>query len=429
MMTTGILVILCLLLLLLSGLPVAFSLASMALGMFYLKGIQLDALPHAMYSALDSFTLSAMPLFILMAMILNRGNVGEVLFGGINKFVRHIPGGLAVGTLVCCGIMAAIAGTSTAVAITIGIVAIPAMLQRGYSRKFAVGLMAAGGTLGILIPPSVPMIIYATVTGDSIGDLFMAGVVPGILLTLMFCVYVIVTSRGKKIFMAEEKASWEERWKGLKEALMAIFLVPLIIGGIYTGIFTPTEAAGVGVVYSLIICLFYYKTIKAKDIYPVLMEGMIVSSMLLMIVAAALAFSHAVTFWQIPQALANAVVAAGWGKWTFVIFLNLLFLLLGCFLETIGMILITIPIFLPIIKALNIDSIWLCVILVINMELAMITPPVGLNLFVLKGIVKDTSFSEIFTGSLPFCILMVVMMILVMLYPPLATWLPSVMIR
>jgi len=159
------------------------------------------------------------------------------------------------------------------------------------------------------------------------------------------------------------------------------------------------------------------------------MEGMLVSSMLLMIVAAALAFSHAVTFWQIPQFLANAVVSAGWGKWTFVIFLNLLFLVLGCFLETIGMILITIPIFLPIIQALNIDSIWLCVILVINMELAMITPPVGLNLFVLKGIVKDTTFSEIFIGSLPFCALMILVMILVMLYPPLATWFPSAMIR
>ena len=425
----GILVILCLLLLLLSGLPVAFSLAAMALGLFYLKGIQLDALPHAMYSALDSFTLSAMPLFILMAMILNRGNVGEILFGGINKFVRHIPGGLAVATLVCCGIMAAIAGTSTAVAVTIGIVAIPAMMQRGYSRKFAVGLMAAGGTLGILIPPSVPMIIYASVTSDSIGDLFMAGVIPGIILVLMFCVYVLLLAKSSKSFSAQEKAPWNERWKGLKEALMAIFLVPLIIGGIYTGIFTPTEAAAVGVIYSLYICLFIYKTITIKDIYPVLMEGMLVSSMLLMIVAAALAFSHAVTFWQIPQFLANAVVSAGWGKWTFVIFLNLLFLVLGCFLETIGMILITIPIFLPIIQALNIDSIWLCVILVINMELAMITPPVGLNLFVLKGIVKDTTFSEIFIGSLPFCALMILVMILVMLYPPLATWFPSAMIR
>jgi C4-dicarboxylate transporter, DctM subunit len=427
MMLTGILVILCLLLLLLMGLPVCFSLASMALGMLYLKGINLNVLPHVMYSALDSFVMAAMPLFILMAMILNKGNVGEILFDGINKFVRHIPGGLAVGTLLCCAVMAAIAGTSTAVAVTVGIVAIPALRQRRYTRKFSVGLMAAGGTLGILIPPSVPMIIYATVTGDSIGQLFIAGVVPGIILTTMFIIYVLVISKRDKTFIPEEKAPWKERWDGLKRALMAILLIPIIIGGIYTGVFTATEAAAVGVIYSLIICLFCYRTIKVRDLFPILMEGISVSAMLLLIVSAALVFSHAVTFWQIPQALAASVVAAGWGKWTFLIFLNLLYLLLGCFLEAIGMILITIPIFLPIIKILNIDSIWLCVILVINIELAMITPPVGLNLFVLKGIIKDTTFSEIFMGAIPFMILMVAAIIIVMLFPPLATWLPSKM--
>lgn len=424
---SGLLVILCLMLLLLSGLPVAFSLASLALALLLVKGINLNVLPHIMYSALDSFVMAAMPLFILMAMIMNRGNIGEILFGGINKFVRHIPGGLAIATLICCAIMAAIAGTSTAVAASIGIVAIPAMLQRGYSRKFVVGLMAAGGTLGILIPPSVPMIIYATVTGESIGHLFMAGFVPGIVLTIILITYILIIARRKGIFVPEEKATWKERWDGLKRAIWAILLIPIIMGGIYTGVFTATEAAGVGVIYSLIICLFIYKTLKVRDLYPVLMEGMLVSAMLLLIVSAALVFSHTVTFWQIPQGLAAFVVAAGWGKWAFIIFVNLLYLLLGCFLEAIGMILITIPIFLPIIKILNIDPIWLCVILVMNIELAMVTPPVGLNLFVLQGIVKDTNMAEIFKGALPFLLLIVLAMILVMLYPPLATWLPSKM--
>jgi C4-dicarboxylate transporter DctM subunit len=287
--------------------------------------------------------------------------------------------------------------------------------------------MAAGGTLGILIPPSVPMIIYATVTGESIGHLFIAGVIPGIVLTLALIVYIhFFAGRGERN-IREEKASWRERWGGAKRAIWAILLIPIIIGGIYTGVFTATEAAGVGVIYSLIICLFIYRTLKVRDLFPVFMEGMTVSAMLLMIVAAALVFSHTVTFWQIPQGLAAFVVSQGWGKWAFIFFINLLYLLLGCFLEAIGMILITIPIFLPVIKALNIDPIWLCVILVMNIELAMVTPPVGLNLFVLKGIVKDTTMAEIFRGALPYLLIIVLCMILIMLYPPLATWLPSKM--
>jgi C4-dicarboxylate transporter DctM subunit len=413
-------IILLLILLLLSGLPVAFSLASLAVALLIVNGNPLTVVPHMMYSALDSFYLSALPLFILMALILNKGRVGEILFDGINGFVGHIPGGLAIATVICCAIFAAIAGTSTAVAVTIGIIAIPAMRQHGYKKSFATGLMAAGGTLGQLIPPSVPMILFAAVTEESIGSLFVAGIIPGIVLAACFILYIfIVADRG--LSSSVKKTSWHDRWKKSKKALYVALLVPIVMGGIYTGIFTPSEAAAVGVVYSFILCLFIYKTLSIRDVPPVLTEAVYTSTMLLLIVSAATLFGNAITMLQIPQGLVDFVVSQDLSKWTFLIFLNLLYLLLGCFLEAAAMILITVPIFLPILKELNIDLIWFAVILVMNIEIAMVTPPVGLNLFVLKGIVPDATMDEIFVGSMPFLFLIVFVLILVMVFPSLAT--------
>ena len=351
---------------------------------------------------------------------MNKGNIGEILFEGINGFVGHIPGGLGIATVICCAIFAAIAGTSTAVAVTIGIIAIPAMRQRGYERQFAVGLMAAGGTLGQLIPPSVPMILYATVTGESIGSLFIAGVIPGIILSCVFISYIFIVADRRQSALVKQ-TSWHDRWQKSKKAVWVAFLVPIIMGGIYTGIFTPSEAAAIGVVYSFILCLFVYRTLRVRDVFPVLMEAMYTSAMLLLIVSAAVLFGHTITLLRIPQDLVNFVISQDLSKWTFIIFMNLLYLLLGCFLEAAAMILITVPIFLPILKVLNIDLIWFAVILIMNIEIAMVTPPVGLNLFVLQGVVKDTNMAEIFRGAIPFLILLALVLVLVIVFPPLTT--------
>ena len=420
-------IFLCLIVLLLSGLPVAFSLATLSLFLILLKGISLTVIPHMMYSALDSFVLSALPLYILMATILYRGNVGEILFGALNKAVGRFKGGLGIATVLCCAVFAAIAGTSTAVAITVGIIAIPALRQRGYRREFSVGLIASAGTLGMLIPPSVPMILYATVTQESIGQLFIAGLLPGIVLSFVIVLYIRFIAGKGRMVVEEQKASWADVWAGAKRASLAASLIPFIIGGIYLGIFTPSEAAAVGVVYSFVLCFFVYKTLKLYDFLAILREAMLTSAMLLLIISAAILFGHTITFMRIPHELVDFVVSQELSKWTFIIFLNFLYLFLGCFLEAAAIILITIPIFLPVIKALNIDPIWLCVILVMNIEIAMITPPVGLNLFVLQGIVKDTNMAEIFRGALPFVVLILLVMLMVMAFPPLATWLVTKM--
>lgn len=418
----GLLIIFLLLFLLLSGLPVAFSLASVSLLLLIVNGISLTAVPHMMYSALDSFYLSALPLFILMAMILNKGKIGETLFEGINGFVGQIPGGMGIVTVICCALFSAIAGTSTAVAVTIGIIAIPAMRKQGYERRFAVGLMAAGGTMGQLIPPSVPMILYAAVTGESIGSLFIAGIIPGIVLTTFFIIYISVhqvTARSK--LHSLQQRSWHDRFQKIKQAIWVMLLIPMIIGGIYTGIFTPSEAAAVGVVYSFVLCLLIYRTLSIKDVMPILIEAMYTSAMLLLIVSAAVLFGHTITLMQIPQGLVNFVVSQGLSKWAFIIIMNFVYIILGCFLEAVAMILITIPIILPILDALNIDLIWFAVILIMNIEIAMITPPVGLNLFVLQGVVQDTNMAEIFRGAIPFLALLILVLILVIVFPPLAT--------
>ena len=281
--------------------------------------------------------------------------------------------------------------------------------------------------MGMLIPPSVPMILYASVTNESIGQLFIAGIFPGILLSVAIIIYIRLRAAGGKLHIPEKKASWQERWEKSKRALWGATIIPIISGGIYTGVFTAVEAAAVGVVFSFAICLFIYRTIKFKDVFPILMDSMLTSAMLLLIVSCAVFFGHSITLMRIPQSLVDFVLAQELGKWTFIVFLNVLYLFLGFFLEAVAIILITIPIFLPIIKALSIDPIWLCVIVIMNIEIAMITPPVGLNLFVLQGVVKDTNMSEIFKGALPFVAIIIMVMIIVILFPPLATWLVTQM--
>ena len=351
------------------------------------------------------------------------GKVGNDLFELGNKWLRHLPGGLGAATIVACGIFAAITGSSAACAVTIGAIAIPEMLKRNYERTVVLGAVAAGGTLGILIPPSIPMILYGAITGESIGQLFMSGVVPGFMLTIFFILIVVYKSRNLPL---EPKASWEERMDALKSSIWGLLLPVIVVGGIYTGAFTPTEAAAVGTVYSLFITFCIYRTLSLKDIPNILLGTVKTSSMIFAIMIGATLFGFVLTILQVPQALTLMVTEMQLSRWIFFIMINCLLLFLGCILETVSIIFITVPILYPIILQLGFDPIWFNVILQINMEMALITPPVGMNLFVIQGVSPDSKMTQIVKGVMPYALVMGIEMLILCFVPGLATWLPSI---
>lgn len=402
--------------LMLVGVPVAFTLAVLAaIGMYWFNGgaLGLSQVPIIAYKALDDFTMSALPMYVLMSQILLFSGVGKELYEMASRWLRHLPGGLALATLVCCGIFAAISGSSVATAVTIGMVAIPEMTARGYDKKAVLGLLAAGGTLGILIPPSVPMIIYGSVTGESVGKLFIAGVLPGILLLLIFMGYASWKMRHIK----EAPATWAERWQGTRKAIWGLMMPVLIIGGIYSGIFTPTEAAAAGVVFSALVAGLVYRSLSWDNIKKILLSTVATNAMILFIIVGAMLFGFILTSLQIPQAMTEMATSLPVSKWVVFILINILLLVLGCFLETVSILVITLPILYLIITALGFDPIWFAIIMVVNMELALITPPVGLNLFVLKGVDPSSPISTIVRGAAPYAVIMVLFIVLLAVFP------------
>ena len=415
-----------LLILLASGLPVAFSLGLGGVaGMILFMGGDgaLAQLPIIGYKSLDDFVLTAVPMYILMSQILLTGKVGNDLFELANKWLRHLPGGLGIATVMACAVFAAITGSSVACAVTIGAIAIPEMLARGYDRPVVLGAVAAGGTLGILIPPSIPMILYGAITDESIGKLFMSGVVPGVIMTLMFTAIVVYRSRN---LQREAAATWDERISALKKSIWGLFLPIIVVGGIYTGIFTPTEAAGIGTVYSLFITFCVYRTLTLKDMPGILNDTIKTTCMIFAIMIGASLFGFVLTILDAPQALTNYVAGLETSRWVVFIAINCLLLFLGCILESVSIIFITLPILFPLILSLGFDPIWFNVVMLLNLELALITPPVGMNLFVLQGISPDSKMTDIVKGVIPFGLAMFVLIFILCLFPELATWLPTV---
>ena len=412
--------------LLVIGMPVAFTLSVAGiLGIIQFVDVSfLSQVPVIAYKTLDSYVLTSVPLYILMSQIMLTGRVGSGLFELGSKWMGHLPGGLGIATIFACAIFAAISGSSVATAVTIGAMAIPEMLKRGYDRKLVVGSVAAGGTLGILIPPSIPMILYGTITDESVGKLFMSGVVPGALLTVLFICYIVFASWDKP---REPRSSHAEKMKSLHENIWGLFLPVIIIGGIYTGIFTPTEAAAVGTVYALAITFFVYRSVTIQDMPAILRATIKTSCMIFSIMIGAMLFGYILTILQVPQALMRLVTEGDLNRWIVMLGINIMLLILGCVLETVSIILITLPMLYPIIKALGFDPIWFNVVLLINMELALITPPVGMNLFVIKGISEDSSIQDIIAGAAPFAAIMVFEILLLCFVPEIATWLPSVL--
>lgn len=407
-------------LLLIIGLPVAFSLSLLAVaGMYFFNGgtFAFMQIPIISYKSLDDFTLTALPMYVLMSQVLVVSGVGRDLYEMASRWFRHFPGGLAIATLFCCTVFSAISGSSVATAVTVGAVALPEMVRRGYNKRHVLGLLAAGGTLGILIPPSIPMIIYGSVTGESVGKLFIAGIIPGTILTIAFMIFSAFQTRHIK----DKPATWGERMEASRKAIWGLLLPIVIIGGIYKGIFTPTEAAAVGVVFSFVIAIFVYKNINMTTLKQILISTVKTNAMILFIIIGAMLLGYILTILQIPQEIVNFATSQDINPWIIFILINIVLLILGMFLETVSILVITLPILYPIIMALGFDPIWFAIIMVINMELALISPPVGLNLFVLKGLNKENTISEIVKGVIPYAVIMVVFMIILSIFPEIAT--------
>ncbi len=406
------------------GMPVAFSLGIVGFGgLFALDGLgAFFGATMIVYESLNSFTLIAIPLFILMANILIHSRISEDLYRFIYSVVGHWPGGLGIATVLFCAGFSAISGSSVATAATVGMLAVPEMLQIGYDRRFAFGLVAAGGTLGILIPPSLSMILYGALTDVSVGDLFIAGIIPGLILTFFFLCYAVIHAR-KKGYIRTRHADRREKIAAAKSAGWAMVLPPLVVGGIYLGWFTPTEAAGIGVVYSLAAALVS-RRLQISNLMSVLLATLRTTAMVLIIIVGAMLFGHIVTILQLPQKLITYLSTLNVSSWQFIVLVCVIFIFLGDFLEVVSITIITLPIIFPILVALNIDPVWFAVIMTINMEFALITPPVGLNLFVIKGVVEDATLFEVFQGTLPFIIIMLATLILIIIFPQLSIWLP-----
>jgi C4-dicarboxylate transporter DctM subunit len=402
--------------------PVAISLALSTIFVLSMTSFNLDMMPQRMFTALDSFPMMAIPGFVLAGIIMARGGISKYLIEALRSWVGHLPGGLSVVTLLSCGIFAAISGSSPATAAAIGAIMIPALIGAGYDKKYAYGLVAAGGTLGILIPPSVPLIVYGITSEESIGKLFMAGVVPGLGLLAVLIIAAIIYAR-RMGYKGDEKASWGERGRKSLKAIWGAFLPILILGSIYSGAVTPTESAVVAVVYGVVVSVFIYRELKLKDVRPILVESINVTAMIFLIIGAASLFGLYLTNNQIPQQVGAWISDSDMNKWTFMIIVNVLFFIMGMFLEAVSIILITLPILLPILAHFDINLYHFAIIMTINMELGMITPPVGLNLFVVAGIAKE-KLGVIVKGVIPFIVLMIAYLAIIVLFPQLSLWLP-----
>ena len=409
--------------LLLASLPVAFSLGSLGLGMLLGGGFSPLMAPQAILSTLDGFILLAVPLFLLMSNILLYGGCGRDLYAAVQAWVGHWPGGLAIATIISCGIFAAISGVSVATAATIGVVAIPEMIERGYNKKFVYGLLAAGGTLGILIPPSLPMIVYGFITEESVISLFLAGIGPGLFLIALFIIYSIVYAHLFGGYTPSEKAPWDVRIKTSIKVAPTIALAALILGGIYTGIFTPTEAAAVGFSLAIILTVVLMRSLSFKDFKRAVFEAMITTAAILIIIAGAKIFGKAITLYRIPQDISSLIQTYVDSKVLFVIVVCVVLIAMGLVFETLSMVLIMVPVLLPAAMGMGIDPIWFGIFMVVMVECALITPPVGLNLYVIQS-VSGARLGDVAKGVLPFLYLMIFTVAVMYIWTDLVLYIP-----
>lgn len=412
-----------LLLFLLLGLPIYLSLGFLAFLLFWHEGTPLVALPQLLVDHLNSETLLAVPLFVIAATFMQRGGVAGALIEFAQAWVGRARGGLALVCVVACTIFAAICGSSVATAIAIGSVLIPAMVNKKYESHFALGTVAAAGTLGILIPPSLPMIVYGVIAEESVPRLFLAGVIPGLMQATLFVIWIKFYANYRQ-YPVEAALSRSEQWRMTVRAFPALLIPVIILGGIYSGIMTVTEAAGVAAAVAIVEGLFVYRGVKFGDLIEVLSESVKLTATIIFIIIGALAFGHWITSAGIAEQLVQFVKGLNLKAWQFLLFINLVMLVLGMFLEVFAIILIVMPLILPILKALDINLVHFGIVLTINMEIALISPPIGLNLFVLSSVAKQPLGTAV-RGVLPFLIMMLGLLVLITYVPQISLWLPD----
>lgn len=441
-LTTGLIAALIALIVLLSGMPIAFALGVSSLIIMYLfmDPFQLSMVAETLYEGVNDFGLLSIPLFIFMGMIVAVSKAGADLYECFHKWLYRIPGGLGISNIVSCAVFAALTGSSPACAAAIGTMGIPEMRKRGYDEGLATGIIAAGGTLGILIPPSVTLIVYGIATETSIGKLFMAGILPGLMVAGLFSFWVFWVQRkaikqlavdavdGQTLPVVEHYTLGEKLRSSIKTIPLMI-VVCLVLGSLYTGWATPSEAAGVGAFLILITVAVLYKIYKPSAIMDIMLRTTRESSMIMMIIATSFLFGAVLTNLYIAQSMAHAIVDMEVSRWMVMGMINILLLVLGCFLPPVAIILILSPILHPIIVGLNFDPIWFGIVMTLNLEAGLVTPPVGLNLYIVQGVAPDIPISKVLKGVIPFIILLFVGIAILCLFPELSTWLPSKMIK
>lgn len=410
--------------LMLIGVPIAIALGlSGSLTIMLFSPDSVRSLAIKLFETSEHYTLLSIPFFLLAGAFMTTGGVAKRLIDFANACVGHIRGGLAIGAVMSCMLFAALSGSSPATVAAVGSIAIAGMVRSGYPQAFGAGIICNAGTLGILIPPSVVMVVYAAATETSVGKLFMAGLIPGTLLglVLMVTIYLIAVKRN---LPALPRATFQEWLAAARRASWGLILMVIILGGIYSGLFTPTEAAAVAAVYSAFVALFVYKDMRLRDCPKVLLESSKLSIMLMFIIANAMLFAHVLTTEQMPQQITAWVVEAGFAPWQFLLVVNLVLLVAGAFMEPSAIILILAPILFPIAVQLGIDPIHLGIIMVVNMEIGLITPPVGLNLFVASA-VTGMPITEVIRAAMPWLILLVIFLAAITYIPALSLALPN----
>ena len=405
--------------------PVAYAMAGATIiTIYFFTDIPMQVTVQRMFASVNSFPLLAIPLFILAGKLMENGGISKRLINLATAFVGHTAGGYAAVGVIACMFFGALSGSSAATVAAIGSILIPAMINKGYKPRFAAGSVAVAGELGAIIPPSIPMILFGVVTGTSIGSMFIAGVIPGILLGLGLIVFVYIVSKKKGYGGNIEKATWKMRFKALYDAIFALFMPVIILGGIYGGIFTPTEAAAVAVLYALIIGQFVYKELNFRSLIKIFGDAAVTTCTIMIIIAAAGLLSWYLTRNLVPQQAAAFLNDVTGNVYIFLLFVNILLFIVGMFFESSAAILILVPILFPIALDYGVDPVHFGIIFIVNLAVGMVTPPVGVNLFISCKI-ANISLEEITKGILPFLVLLVINVLIISYVPIISTWLPS----
>lgn len=415
-------------LLLILRVPIGISLGMSSLITIFASGVvQPTYLAQGLVTGADSFSLMAVPFFVLAGELMATGGISRRLLNIADAFLGRKYGGLALVTVVACMFFAAISGSGPATVAAIGGLTIPSMLKQGYDKPFAGAISAAAGSIGVIIPPSIPMVMYCVATGSSVGAMFMGGVIPGILIGISLCIYSSLYCKKRKYVNAEAKPfSWGNVGHAFVDGIWALLVPVIILGGIYAGIFTPTEAAAVAVAYGLVVGLFVYRDLKAQDLYRIFASAALTTATIMIILGTATTFGRILTLERIPTMIADFFESVANGPIMFYILINLLLLVVGCFMETNAAIIILAPIFLPIAQSMGIDPVHFGIVMVVNLAIGFVTPPLGVNLFVACN-TANAKLEEIVKGIVPILGVMIIDLLLITYITPLSMWLPGVM--